>query len=208
MKPRSWLVLIQNTWEFYVFPSGVTKAGAVVTCRHISEPEFVETLLLLREGWQGGKGKQKRSLDLIWRICWRTFSSNSWPANTDMFSCCSVRGLLPFAYCFLLFDVSIALWDSENPDQVVVRDMSWFYHLDSFGWKKNETKILPKSWHSNVETFHQSCIEASTYLRKSERMHCIDCPTPPCSEERQEKRQEGKPMQNQRVFMPDFQGPL
>lgn len=61
VKSRSWLVLIQNKYGNSMHFRVVTKAGAVVTCCHISEPEFVETLLLLREGWQGGKGKQREA---------------------------------------------------------------------------------------------------------------------------------------------------
>ena len=37
-------------------------------------------------------------------------------------------------------------------------------------------------------------------------MHCMDCPTPPCSEERQEERQEGATMQNQKGFHASLPG--
>ena len=118
----------ERIWEFYAFPSGVTKAGAVVTCRHISEPEFVETLLLLREGWQGGKGKQKEAW--IW---FEGYAEEHSVPTVDLQTltcshvavlevCCLLRTVLFFYLMYQLHFETLR-------NQVLVRDMSWFYHL-------------------------------------------------------------------------------
>lgn len=157
---------------------------------HISEPEIVETLLFLREGWQRGEGQKEA---WIWFKEFKgyveeTFTSNSWPANTDVFSCCSVTVEV---FCLLN-----CILETPRIRIKLFRGMSWVYHL------AGKDEDIAKPWHSNVESFHQSFIDMSTYLSKPERMYCIACPTPPtCFEERQEERQEGaRPWKKQKGF--------
>ena len=110
----AWLVSIQRT-----------AIGALCMCRwchkswgscHISEPEFVETLLLLREGWQGGEGKQKEAWsdwkDLLEKHSVQTF-------HRQTLACCHVA-VLEFLFYTVFFYLMYQphFWDSENPDQV------------------------------------------------------------------------------------------